>query len=220
MAAPTGQEEREIVGIIRDLHDRGLAAKPVPTVYVPFRQFAFAYGAVMASTNARPEAILPEIRRHIATATPSVALKNLTTIDTRLSKTLDFPRFYAVIAVACALMAILFVSLGLYGVISYTVASRTSEIGIRMALGAARKEVLWNVLWQGLKLSAIGVALGMGLSVASTRLLRTLLFEVKPIDPVTLGLAAALVVIVTLIASYFPARRASLVDPMIALRCE
>jgi ABC-type antimicrobial peptide transport system permease subunit len=117
-------------------------------------------------------------------------------------------------------MAILFVTLGLYGVISYNVASRTSEIGIRMALGAPREEVLMSVLWQGLKLAVIGVVLGMGLSLVGTRLLTTLLFEIKPTDPATLGLAAALAVILTLTASYFPARRASLIEPMVALRDE
>lgn len=212
--------EREIVGIIRDIHDRGLASKPTPTVFVPFRQFAFGYGAVMARTNTPAEAILPEIRRRIALAEPGVALKNLTSIHARLSKTLDSPRFYATIAVACALMAILFVTLGLYGVISYNVATRTSEIGVRMALGAPRREVLKGVLWQGLKLAVMGVALGIGLSLAGTRLLSTLLFEIKPTDPAALGFATALVVILTLTASYVPARRASLIDPIVALRQE
>jgi putative ABC transport system permease protein len=121
-------------------------------------------------------------------------------------------------AVACALMAVLFVTLGLYGVISYAVSRRTSEIGIRMALGAPREKILRGVLWQGLQIAAVGVVLGVALSLAGTRLLSTLLFEIKPIDPATLAIAAALVVVVTLAASYFPARRASLVHPMLALR--
>ena len=210
--------EREIVGIIRDLHDRGLNAKPAPTVFVPFRQFALPYGAVMARTNGPAAAILPEIRRRIAMADPSVALNNLTSINARVRKTLDSPRFYTFISVTCALMAILFVSLGLYGVISYAVASRTTELGIRMALGAPRVVVLRSVLSHGLKLAAIGTALGISLAIASTRLLSTLLFQIKPIDPPTLGLAAALAVILTITACYFPARRASLIDPMVALR--
>jgi ABC-type lipoprotein release transport system permease subunit len=189
-------------------------------VFVPFRQFALPYGAVVARTNGPAEAALPEIRRSVAIAAPGAPLRNVTTIDARLRQTLDSPRFYALIAVTCALMAILFVTLGLYGVISYAVASRTPEIGIRMALGATQTEVLRNVLLRGMKLAATGVALGLCLALAGTRLLRTLLFEIKPIDPATLGLAAGLVIILTLAASYFPARRASLVDPAIALRCE
>ena len=174
----------------------------------------------MARIHAAPESILPEIRRRVALVDPNVALTQLTTIEARLRKTLDAPRFYTIMAVACAVMAVLFVTFGLYGVISYAVSRRTSEIGIRMALGARREKILRGVLWQGLELSAIGVAIGIALSLGATRLLSTLLFEVKPIDPASLAIAAALVVAVTIAASYIPARRASNVHPMTALRHE
>jgi putative ABC transport system permease protein len=213
-----GTSQREIVGIIRDTHDRGLNAKPVATLYVPFRQFTLGYGGVVARTRVAPESVLPEIRRRIALAEPSVPLRNVMTIDSRLRRTLDSPRFYTVLAASCALMAVLFVTLGLYGVISYAVSRRTSEIGIRMALGAPARQILRSVLWQGLQMAAAGVVLGVALSLAATRLLTSLLFEVKPIDPATLAIAASLVMVVTLAASYIPARRASLVHPMVALR--
>ena len=215
-----GQNDREIVGIIRDIHDRGLNTKSVATVYVPYRQLAFGYGGVVARTKGAPESVIPEIRRRVALVDPTLPLKNVTTIGTRLRRTLDAPRFYTIMAAGCALMAVLFVTLGLYGVVSYSVSRRTAEIGIRMALGAPAEQILRGILWQGLQMAAIGVAMGVALSLAATRLLATLLFEVKPIDPPTLGLAAALVVVVTLVASYFPARRASLVHPMVALRQE
>src|SRR5581483_709637 len=128
------------------------------------------------------------------------------------------PRFYTVIAIACALMAVLFVTMGLYGVISYTVSRRTPEIGIRMALGAPRAGILRGVLWQGVQLAAAGTILGIGFSLLTTRLLTSLLFEIKPVDPVTLAIAASFAVVVTLAASILPARRASLVDPLVALR--
>ncbi len=210
----------QIVGIVPDTHDRGLDAKTPPSVYVPYTQFAFAYGAVMARVAGPPEAILPAVQRALAAAAPDVPIKSLATIESRLLKTLDAPRFYAMIAVACALMATLFVTLGLYGVISYGVSRRTAEIGIRVALGASREKIVRGVLLEGLKMSVTGVLLGVGLSLAGTRLLRTLLFEIKPIDPATLAVAAALVIAVTLSASYFPARRASRVEPMVALRCD
>jgi putative ABC transport system permease protein len=213
-----GNNEREIVGVIRDTHDRGLGAKSTATLYVPFQQFTLGYGGVVARTSPPPESVIPEIRRRLAQVDPTVPLRNLTTIESRLRQTLDAPRFYTIMAVACALMAVLFVTLGLYGVISYAVSRRTSEIGIRMALGAPREKILRGVLWQGLQIAAVGVVLGVALSLAGTRLLSTLLFEIKPIDPATLAIAAALVVVVTLAASYFPARRASLVHPMLALR--
>ena len=215
-----GQNDREIVGVIRDVHDRGLNAKPVPTVYVPYGQFALAYGGVVVRAKASPESIIPEIRRRVMLVDPTIALKGFLTIDARLRSTLDAPRFYTTMAVACALMAVLFVTLGLYGVISYAVSRRTAEIGIRMALGAPRQTILRGVLWQGLQMAGIGILAGIALSLAATRLLATLLFEVKPVDPATLVLAAGLVVVVTLAASYFPARRASLVHPMAALRQE
>ena len=211
---------REIVGIIRDIHDRGLGEKSIPTLYIPYQQFALAYGGVVVRVETAPESVIPEIRRRISRVDPSIAVKNFSTIAARVYKTLDEPRFYTVMSVACALMAVLFVTLGLYGVVSYSVARRTSEIGIRMALGAPREAILRGILWQGLGMAAAGIAIGVGLSLAATRLLRSLLFEVKPIDPATLAAAAGLVLAVTLCASAIPARRASRVDPMIALRYE
>jgi len=106
----------------------------------------------------------------------------------------------------------------LYGVVSYAVSRRTAEIGIRMALGARQQVIFREVLGQALWTAAFGVAIGLGLSLAATRLLATLLFEIKPIDPPTLALAGTLVVVVTLLASFLPARRASLVHPIEALR--
>lgn len=211
---------REIIGIIHDIHDRGLGAKSIATLYIPYQQFALAYGGVVIRIETAPESVIPEIRRRISQIDPSIAVKNFSTIAARIHKTLDEPRFYMVMSVACALMAVLFVTLGLYGVVSYSVARRTSEIGIRMALGAPREAILRGILRQGLEMAATGIAIGIGLSLAATRLLRSLLFEVKPIDPVTLALAAGLVLAVTLCASAIPARRASRVDPMIALRYE
>src|SRR5581483_1752985 len=174
---------REIVGIIRDTHDRGLDAKPVATLYVPYRQFALAYGGVVARASAPRESILPEIRRRIAEAEPTIPIKGLAAVDNRLRDTLDAPRFYTILAAACALMAVFFVTLGLYGVISYAVSRRTAEIGIRMALGARRETILRAILFQGLRIAIAGLTLGVALSLAATRLLATLLFEVKPIDP-------------------------------------
>jgi predicted permease len=215
-----GSNVREIVGVIRDIHDRGLNTNSVATVYVPFRQFALAYGGVVARTSVPPESIISEIRQSIARAEPTVPLRSFSTVSARLFRTLDAPRFYTIMAVACALMAVLFVTLGIYGVISYAVSRRTSEIGIRMALGARREAILRGILSQGLQMAAVGAVLGIGLSLAATRLLTTMLFEIKPIDPPTLAVAAALVVLVTLAASYFPARRASHIPPMNALRHE
>jgi putative ABC transport system permease protein len=213
-----GSNYREIVGVIRDIHDRGLNAKPVATLYVPYGQFAMAYGGIVARTGAPAETVIPELRRRIAAEEPTVPLKDLSTIGARLRRTLDEPRFYTLMAAVCAAMAVLFVTLGLYGVISYAVSRRTSEIGIRMALGASGEAIRRDVLRQGLLMAVAGVAAGIALSLAATRLLSNMLFEIKPIDPPTLAISAALVILVTLCAAYVPARRASLVHPMAALR--
>ena len=213
-----GNHAREIVGVIRDIHDRGLNAKAVATVYVPYGQMALAYGGVVVRTSAPPESIIPELRRRIAAVDPAIPLRSVSTLNARLRKTLDAPRFYTTLAIACAVMAVLFVTLGLYGVISYAVSRRTPEIGIRMALGATAASIRRGVLLQGLWLAATGVAMGIALSLAATRLLASLLFEIKPIDPPTLAVSAVVVVVVTLAAAYLPARRASLVHPLVALR--
>ena len=218
--ARDGRDDREIVGVIRDIHDRGLDAESVPTLYVPYRQSGLAYGGIVARTQGSPESVIPEIRRRVSQVDPTVAMRRLGSVAERLRGTLDAPRFYTTMAVTCALMAILFVTLGVYGVISYAVARRTAEIGIRMALGAAGHEILRAIVWQGLRMAAAGVVFGIALSLAGTRILAAFLFEIEPIDPLTLALAAGLVVLVTLAASYLPARRASRVDPMEALRYE
>jgi putative ABC transport system permease protein len=213
-----GSRNREIVGIVRDIHDRGLDAKPVAALYVPYGQFTVGYGGVVARTSAPPETVIPELRRRIAAAAPEVPLKGVTTVAARLRRTLDEPRFYTLMAAVCAAMAVLFVTMGLYGVISFAVSRRTPEIGIRMALGASGEAIRRDVLRQGLAMAAVGVTLGLALSLVATRLLASLLFEIKPVDPPTLGISAAVVVVVTLCAAYVPARRASLVQPMTALR--
>ena len=154
-----GTNAREIVGIIRDTHDRGLTARPVATVYVPYGQMALAYGGVVVRTSAPSESIIPELRAGSQRWTRPFRYAASAPLTLRLRRTLDAPRFYTTMAVACALMAVLFVTLGLYGVISYAVSRRTSEIGIRMALGATGESIRRGIVLQGLGLAATGVAL-------------------------------------------------------------
>ncbi len=210
----------EIVGIVGDMHDRGLNIDPIATAYLPYQQSVRGYGSIALRTSLPPETLIPELRARLGQVDSSVPLTDFTTIQARIHKTLDEPRFYALLAGACGLMAVLFVTLGLYGVVSYSVSRRTPEIGVRMALGASRPSILGRVLRQGLWMGVIGVAAGLALSLAASKILVNLLFQVKPNDPATLALAAALVLAVTLLASFIPARRASRVDPVVALRHE
>jgi putative ABC transport system permease protein len=151
---------------------------------------------------------------------PAVPLTDFQTLDARLSEALREPRFYTLMATTCAVMAVLFVTFGLYGLISYAVGRRTTELGIRMAIGAQRGTILRMVLGQGLRMAGIGVALGLGIALLTSRLLAALLFRVSAHDVPTFAAAAAVVVLVTLLASYAPARRASRVNPIAALRQE
>jgi ABC-type antimicrobial peptide transport system permease subunit len=163
---------------------------------------------------------VPVIRDRVSRLNAAVPLRDFQRLDDRLHDSLREPRFYTLLAITCALMAVGFVSFGLYGLVSYAVSRRTPELGIRMALGANRAAILALVLSQGLRLSLMGVVVGLGLAAAGTRALRTLLFEVQPTDPLTLAAASAVVVAVTLIASYAPAYRASRLNPLAALRHE
>jgi putative ABC transport system permease protein len=214
------QPVREIVGIVKDTHDRGLTAEPIPTVYIAFEQFALPYGSIAVRARAPMSAIVAVIRDRLKRLNPSVPLSDFQALDDRIYASLREPRFYTVLAIMCASTAVFFVMFGLYGLISYSVSQRTSELGIRMALGAHSGRVLRMVLLQGLQMSAAGVLIGTGIAVASARVLRSQLFQVDPVDPLTLGLSAAAVIAATLIATYTPAYRASRLNPLTALRHE
>jgi putative ABC transport system permease protein len=211
---------REIVGVIKTIHDRGLATSTVATTYVPFRQSGVPYGSIAVRADIPAQSVIPEIRRRLNAIDPTIPLADFQTLDARVYKSLDEPRFYTLMAALCASMAVLFVTLGLYGVVTHAVARRTAEIGIRMALGAQAGTILSMVLRQGLALVAIGIAAGTLLSIFVTKIFSSLLFEVTPTDPATFAAAAGIIAAVTLAASYVPAWRASRVSPIVALRDE
>jgi putative ABC transport system permease protein len=209
---------REIVGVVKDSHDRGVVLEPIPTIYLPVAQFNLGYGAIAVRTSVAADAIVPVIRERVRRLNPAVPLTEFQRLDDRLYESLREPRFYTLMAVACAVMAVLFVTFGLYGLVSYSVGRRTAELGIRMAVGATRATIVRMVLAQGLRMAIAGVALGLGLTYLASRALESLLHGVQPIDPPTFAAAAVAVVIVTAAASYGPARRAGLVDPIAVLR--
>ena len=214
------QPVRTIVGVVKDSHDRGLAAEPMPTVYIPFKQFSLPYGSIALRTAVPAESIVPVIRDRINRLNPAVPITDFQMLSRRVQQSLREPRFFMLMAAACAALAVLFVTFGLYGLVAYSVSRRTAELGIRMALGAQRTNILALVLRQGLFMAVAGVALGLALAAAFSRTLTSLLFQVEPLDPLTLGGAALLVVIVTLAACFIPARRASRISPVAALRYE
>jgi putative ABC transport system permease protein len=160
------------------------------------------------------------IRNQARAIEPNEPVNQVVTMDERLSNSVAQRRFQMVLLGVFAAVALVIAAVGIYGVISYAVSQRTQEIGIRMALGAQASNVLRMVIWRGLRLTLAGVALGLAASLALTRVMKNLLFEVSATDPTTFALLALLLVGVALIASYIPARKATKVDPLIALRSE
>jgi ABC-type antimicrobial peptide transport system permease subunit len=165
-------------------------------------------------------AFLPSLRRVVASVAKDAPLTDVATMDQIVSQFIAQPRFETVLLASFGVLGLALAMVGIYGVISYRVTQRTREIGVRVALGAQRGNILGLVLREALVLAVAGVFLGLAGSFALTRFLRSLLFAIKPADPVTFAAVAVLLLLVALFASYLPARRAMRVDPLAAIRCE
>ena len=174
---------------------------------------------VLARTATEPGALMETLRRKVRALSPDVPVK-FTTMEVSLAENTAAPRFRTLLLGVFAGLAVILAMAGVYGVMAYTVGQRGNEIGLRMALGADTGDVLRLVLRQGLALAAAGLAIGLAGAFAASRLLTSMLFEVKPNDPLTYAGVAALLGLVALAASYIPARRAARTDPLIALRQE
>jgi predicted permease len=212
----------QIVGICRDTKYESLRTKAPPTIFAPFRQhtsfMSAVYFEVRASGN--PLALAPAVRRAIAGLDRTMPLSRLTTHASELDRLLAQDRMFATFCVFFASLAVLLCCIGLYGVMAYTVNRRTSEMGIRMALGARPDDLTWLVWREALLLSALGAAAGVPASLAMTKLIKSRLFGVEPNDPATLAATVALLVVVAGVAAWIPSRRASRLEPMKALRTE
>jgi putative ABC transport system permease protein len=212
---------REIVGVVGDSRSAALTAKPVPETYVPHIQAPLTgMGIVVRTQGVDPAAILPAARQRIAAMDPDLPIMRPQTLVTVRDRAAGSTRLQSVLTSVFALLAGLLASVGIYSLIAYSVAARTRELGIRVALGADRGAVVRLIVGEGLGLAAIGIAIGLVGSWLLTGTLKTMLFEVSPIDPIVLVLTCAAVLVVTTLASYVPARRALRVDPMIALRAD
>lgn len=210
-----------IVGVVGDVRQRNPALEPLPDCYMPYRQHAYNNNTLMVvmRTLADPLALAGTARRAAAQIAPDVPV-SFTTMDATVSKRVEDPKFRASLFAVFAGLAVCLAMAGVYGVMAYAVGQRSKEISLRMALGASRGMVLRQILGQGLVLAGVGVILGLSAAAAATRLLATMLFEVRPIDAqVYLGVAG-LVGLVTLLAGYLPARRASGLDPVELLKSE
>ena len=207
----------EIVGVVGDTKYDDLRKAAEPTIYLPQRG---GYSTFELRTAGDPKALIPAVRNVIEQVDRNLPIDNIRTQSEQIQQSLFQERLLAGLCSLFAGLAFVLACVGLYGVVSYGVAQRTNEIGIRMALGAERRDVLKMVLRQGLAPMLVGLAFGLGIAVAVTRLLSSFLYGVRPTDPFTYVCITFLLAAIALLATYLPARRATHVDPMEALRYE
>jgi len=210
----------EIVGVVRDSKYRTLGESPRPSAYVPLAQNHETGMTLQVRTASNPVSIAASVRREVQALDPNLAVTNLQSLSDVVAASLFAARMGAALLAIFGFLALLLAAIGLYGVMSYAVSRRTREIGIRMALGAGTGNVLRLVLKEGLMLVGGGVAAGLIVAAAATRLLASFLYGVSPLDATTFAAIPLVLAVVALLASYLPARRAAKVDPMVALRYE
>jgi putative ABC transport system permease protein len=213
---------REIVGVVGDVRHAGLEQEAGLEYYLPFGQHNFARMTVVAraAEGTDPNALAAPLRAIVREADGGAPVFNVRTMDQLLSRSVARRRFQMLLLGGFAAAALLLAALGIYGVMSYAVTQRTHEIGVRVALGARPADVLRMIVGQGMLLAALGVGAGLAAAFALTRVMRSLLYEVSATDPATFAAVAAVLAAVAFVSCYLPARRATKVDPMVALRYE
>jgi putative ABC transport system permease protein len=217
-----GQNERrgEVVGVVGDMRERGLEADPTLAVYFPANGSTTTSLQLVMHTKGRPEAAVPAIRTVVADVDRNLPVSNVRTLDEVVSASLATRRMTMMLIATFAALALVLAVAGVYGVLAYSVARRTPEIGVRLALGAEHRGVLRMVILQGLRPVVAGAIVGLAAMYWASRLMSNLLFEIKPYDPSTYASVVVVLMAVASVACYLPARRVLRVDPAIALRSE
>jgi putative ABC transport system permease protein len=209
-----------IVGVVREVKHARLDASTRESVYLPFAQIPIGGSSLAIRTAGRPENLIAAVRNQVREMDPDLPVTRIMPMTEVVARSVWQPRLYTALFGVFAVVALILATVGIYGVMSYSVTQRTREIGLRMALGAERKDVLKLVVGQGVVLAAIGVGVGLAAAAALTRLMSSLLFGVTTTDPITFAAVSVLLTCVALGACFIPARRAAKVDPMVALRYE
>jgi putative ABC transport system permease protein len=220
-ADDTGEKMRDVIGVVGNVKHLSLKNDDSPEMYLPRTQIPMDIMSIVMRTNvSNPAGLTSALRKELAALDGTIPLRSVRVFDEYISRSLARPRFNALLLSIFAGTALLLTAIGIYGVMAYSVAQRTNEIGIRIALGAAQSSIFRLVVGQAMTLVAISVVIGLAGAVAATRLISSLLYGVGAWDPITFGLIVLLVSAVAFFAAWFPARRATRVDPIIALRAE
>jgi predicted permease len=217
---PDGTSVREIVGIVGDVRDVALGQDPGPMMYVPFAQAPFWGANVVVRSALIPSSVATAIRQEVRTIDKELPVTDVALMPDIIEASLSQPRFRTFVLGVFAAIALLLAATGIFGVIAYSVSCRTNEIGIRVALGASRGAILRMVLGETLALTLLGLAFGVPSALAASRLVDHMLFGISPNDPTTLAAVACALAAVAALAGYIPARRATQVDPLVALRSD
>ena len=215
---PNGNVSRQIVGIVGDVRDEALGQRPGPIMYVPFAQAPLYGGEIVVRSSLSVSSVAAAIRQAVHSIDKGLPVTGVESFPEALGQSISRERFRTFLLGSFGAIALMLAAVGIFGVISYSASQRTREIGIRMALGARRRDVLSLILRQGAKLALIGLGIGAVLAFLLTRLIASLLYTVSATDPLTFAAVAILLLGVAVIACYIPARRAMRVDPMVALR--
>lgn len=219
-ASPGDAPRRLIIGVVGDVKSAGLSAPVIAESYVPYAQLPFAPMSVVVRTHRDPQALVPALTKEVQSVDKDLPLLHVKTLDEYVGDSIADARFQTILLGSFGALAFVLTAFGLYGVISYTVAHRTREMGVRLALGADRDSILAMIIKNGVLLAGTGIVVGLVAALLLTRLIASLLYEVSTSDPLTfIGVPIAMIMM-AVIASYLPARRAAKVDPVVALRYE
>jgi putative ABC transport system permease protein len=209
-----------VVGLVGDVRQLGLSADPPPLLFFPYAQFPLPFTSVVVRSSLPEATVASMMKARLAEIDPDLPFGDVLPLQSTVTRNVEQQRFRAIMVALFAGLALLLAAVGVYGLISYTVTQRTREIGIRVALGAAPRQVLMPVIREGLVLALVGIAIGLAGAFLAARAMTTFLFGVGASDPTTFTVVATLLLGVALLASYVPSRRALRVDPVIALRAE
>jgi len=209
-----------IVGIVGSGNQNSLREIAQPEIYTPYLQNASRTFTLVTRTSVDPRTLAASIRKEVWATDKDLPVSNMKLMNELISNSVAQPRFYVILLSVFAGLALVLAAVGVYGVMSYSVTLRTRDIGIRMALGARPADIFKHIVGQALLLALIGLGIGIVLAITSTRVMSSLLYGINATDPLTLVATSLMLLAVALLASYVPARRATKVDPMVALRYE